>query len=295
MKFKDVAERYLKIKTRRGNDKSRAAKLAIKQMVERWGNRNVSSIRAKDINDLQEELLYEHGLSNASVNTYLKYLRLTLCYARDKLVVLEGVPKIETLPEAMRELHLDPGQVRSLLRWLDPLRADMVEFALSCGQRNNNVRTLRWSQISKDGKYMSIESTETKNGKPALIPLNADARDILKRRERAQEELVKRRPFLRGKIDGVFVQDNGKPFSRSAVCNKTWRKAVDLAGLPKGTSFHTLRHTFATWHFQAQTDTRELMEIGGWRSINSLQRYTHMNNLHKLEAASRIEGMLRAN
>ena len=269
MKFKDVAERYLKIKTRRGNDKSRAAKLAIKQMVERWGNRNISSIRAKDINDLQEELLYEHGLSNSTVNTYLKYLRLTLCYARDKLEVIEGVPKIETLPEAMRELHLDPGQVRSLLRWLDPLRADMVEFALSCGQRNNNVRTLRWSQISKDGRYMSIESTQTKNGKPALIPLNGDARDILKRRERAQEELVKRRPFLRGKIDGVFVQDNGKPFSRSAVCNKTWRKAVDLAGLPKGTSFHTLRHTFATWHFQAQTDTRELMEIGGWRSLNS--------------------------
>lgn len=294
MKFKDVAERYLKIKTKRGNDKSRAAKLAIKQMVERWGNRNVSSIRAKDINDLQEELLYEHGLSNSTVNTYLKYLRLTLCYARDKLEVIEGVPKIETLPEAMRELHLDPGQVRSLLRWLDPLRADMVEFALSCGQRNNNVRTLRWSQISKDGRYMSIESTETKNGKPALIPLNGDARDILKRRERAQEELVKRRPFLRGKIDGVFVQDNGKPFSRSAVCNKTWRKAVDLAGLPKGTSFHTMRHTFATWHFQAQTDTRELMEIGGWRSLNSLQRYTHMSNFHKLDAASRIEGKLRA-
>jgi integrase len=294
MKFKDVAERYLKIKTRRGNDKSRAAKLAIKQMVERWGNRNISTIRAKDINDLQEELLYEHGLSNSTVNTYLKYLRLTLCYARDKLEVIEGVPKIETLPEAMRELHLDPGQVRSLLRWLDPLRADMVEFALSCGQRNNNVRTLRWSQISKDGRYMSIESTETKNGKPALIPLNGDARDILKRRERAQEELVKRRPFLRGKIDGVFVQDNGKPFSRSAVCNKTWRKAVDLAGLPKGTSFHTMRHTFATWHFQAQTDTRELMEIGGWRSLNSLQRYTHMSNFHKLDAASRIEGKLRA-
>ena len=294
MKFKDVAERYLKIKTKRGNDKSRAAKLAIKQMVERWGNRNISTIRAKDINDLQEELLYEHGLSNSTVNTYLKYLRLTLCYARDKLEVIEGVPKIETLPEAMRELHLDPGQVRSLLRWLDPLRADMVEFALSCGQRNNNVRTLRWSQISKDGRYMSIESTETKNGKPALIPLNGDARDILKRRERAQEELVKRRPFLRGKIDGVFVQDNGKPFSRSAVCNKTWRKAVDLAGLPKGTSFHTMRHTFATWHFQAQTDTRELMEIGGWRSLNSLQRYTHMSNFHKLDAASRIEGKLRA-
>ena len=264
-------------------------------MIERWGKRSVNSIRAKDINDLQEELLYEHGLSNATVNTYLKYLRLILNYARDRLEILDVVPTIKTLPETMKELYLEPGQVRSLLRWLDPLRADMVEFALCCGQRNNNVRTLRWSQISKDRKYMSIESTETKNGKPALIPLNGDARAILERRERQQDELIKRRPFLRGKIDCVFVQDNGHPFSRGAVCNKTWRKAVDLAGLPKGTSFHTLRHTFATWHFQMQTDTRELMEIGGWRSINSLQRYTHMNNRHKMQAASRIEGMLREN
>jgi integrase len=295
MKFQDVAERYKKIKTRRGNDKSPSAQHAIDRMIERWGKRSVNSIKAKDINDLQEELLYERGLSHATVNTYLKYLRLILNYARDRLEVLDVVPTIKTLPEAMKELYLEPGQVRSLLRWLDPLRADMVEFALCCGQRNNNVRTLRWSQISKDRKYMSIESSETKNGKPALIPLNGDARAILERRERQQEELIKRRPFLRGKIDCVFVQDNGHPFSRGAVCNKTWRKAVDLAGLPKGTSFHTLRHTFATWHFQMQTDTRELMEIGGWRSINSLQRYTHMNNRHKMQAASRIEGMLREN
>ena len=67
----------------------------------------------------------------------------------------------------------------------------------------------------------------------------------------------------------MFVQENGKPFSKDAVGNKTWRKAVDLAGLPAGTTFHTLRHSFATWHLQAGTDARELMDIGGWKSMNS--------------------------
>ena len=293
MKFRDVAERYLKLKTKRGNDKSTSAQAAIRKLIDRWGNRSVASIRRVDINDLQEELLYEKGLTNAAVNTYLKYLRLILNYARDQLEILETVPTIKTLPEEMKELYLEPDQVRSLIRWLDPLRADMVEFALACGQRRNNVRTLRWSQISKCGELMTFASSETKNGDRLVVPLNDDAKAILKKRERYQEELIKRRPFLRGKIDCVFVQENGKPFSKDAVGNKTWRKAVDLAGLPAGTTFHTLRHSFATWHLQAGTDARELMDIGGWKSMNSLLRYTHMNNAHKKQVANRIVGMLR--
>ena len=130
MKFRDVAERYLKLKTKRGNDKSTSAQAAIRKLIDRWGNRSVASIRRVDINDLQEELLYEKGLTNAAVNTYLKYLRLILNYARDQLEILETVPTIKTLPEEMKELYLELI-VRSLIRWLD-LRADMVEFALAC-------------------------------------------------------------------------------------------------------------------------------------------------------------------
>ena len=58
MKFRDVAERYLKLKTKRGNDKSTSAQAAIRKLIDRWGNRSVASIRRVDINDLQEELLW---------------------------------------------------------------------------------------------------------------------------------------------------------------------------------------------------------------------------------------------
>ena len=62
--------------------------------------------------------------------------------------------------------------------------------------------------------------------------------------------------------------------------------------LPEGTSFHTLRHMFASWHIRAGTDIRELMELGGWSSFNSMKRYTHLSNEHRKSAASRIEGMV---
>ena len=74
---------------------------------------------------------------------------------------------------------------------------------------------------------------------------------------------------------------------------KTPRNRVPRdTGLPKRTSFHTLSHTFASWHIRAGTDIRELMELGGWSSFNSMKRYTHLSNEHRKSAASRIEGMV---
>jgi site-specific recombinase XerD len=50
---------------------------------------------------------------------------------------------------------------------------------------------------------------------------------------------------------------------------------------------HTLRHTWATWFYAAHRDVRALMELGGWKSISQVQRYTHANKEHlrdKVEA-----------
>jgi integrase len=43
---------------------------------------------------------------------------------------------------------------------------------------------------------------------------------------------------------------------------------------------HDCRHTWATWHYAANRDLRALMELGGWKSIAMVQRYTHINAGH---------------
>jgi hypothetical protein len=40
------------------------------------------------------------------------------------------------------------------------------------------------------------------------------------------------------------------------------------------------------------TGERTLMEIGGWKSSQSMKRYMHLNHKYKAEAASKLEGMV---
>jgi len=289
--FARVAQRYLNRKTKFGNGKSGTATLVLKQMSNRWKGRSIRDISKADITEMVEDL-EARKLANATINNYLKYLKAVMNYAADELELMESTPKIKMLRENERELFLEPEQVKRLLRFLDPLRADLVEFALNVGQRNTNVRLLRWDQLTQGLDFIRYKGSETKNGKPQLIPLNGDAQSILRKRVHLREELELSRPRLVGQIDHVFFQEDGKPFHRTSLVNDSWRRAVKNAGLPKGTSFHTLRHTFASWHIRAGTDIRELMELGGWSSFNSMKRYTHLSNEHRKSAASRIEGMV---
>ncbi|MDC7683864.1 tyrosine-type recombinase/integrase [Asticcacaulis sp. BYS171W] len=43
---------------------------------------------------------------------------------------------------------------------------------------------------------------------------------------------------------------------------------------------HTFRHTWATWHYMANRDVAKLMELGGWKSLDMVMRYTHVNRDH---------------
>jgi integrase len=290
--FEAVAKMYLNKETRRGNQKSETAQRVLKQMSNRWKDMDVGDIRKPDIADLVDDLK-SRKLKNATVNNYLKYLKAVLNFAKDERELIDSVPKIVQLRETPREFYMEPHQVQTLIRFLDPLRADMVEFGLSIGQRNANIRLLRWDQLSEGFQFIRYSRDETKNGKALVVPLNKDARAVLRKRWHIKEELELSRPRMRGHIHHVFFQENGSPFHKDSVTNRKWRRAVELAGLPKGTCFHTLRHTFASWHIRAGTDIKELMEVGGWSSLNSMQRYVHMNNEHRTKVADRISGMVR--
>ena len=65
------------------------------------------------------------------------------------------------------------------------------------------------------------------------------------------------------------------------------------AGLPAGTTFHTLRHTFASLHIKNGTQAVELKELGNWSSLNSIARYTHLGTEHKRVVINRLEGVLQ--
>ena len=105
---------------------------------------------------------------------------------------------------------------------------------------------------------------QAKSGKPISVPLSNDALKVLKKQ--------------RGQHDKwVFPYLGGDPITR--VSNHGWKSACKAAKLDD-INFHTLRHTFATWHVLNGTPLEVLKELGGWNSIEMVMKYAHMAESH---------------
>jgi integrase len=253
--FRECAEVYLAAPTKKsGKRKGDYTIKIVNELIGRWGDLPIKKFENKKLlTTFFAELSQRNNrwtgepVTAGWVNTYRTYCRALLTHARDEQEAIEKVPKFSNVKENERELHLSPVQCRELMRWLDELRADMVEFALCCGQRNKSIRLLRWESVSDDLSRMHISAKDAKNGIATSFPLNKDAQRILRRRKEVKRELELKYPYLiKGKpkgIEYVFVQENkwvksiGKPFAKCSLVNNTWRRAVENAGLPRALCF----------------------------------------------------------
>ena len=59
-----------------------------------------------------------------------------------------------------------------------------------------------------------------------------------------------------------------------------YKAAVKAAGLPAEFDWHSLRHTWASWHVQNGTPLAVLMQLGGWASYAMVLRYAHLAPSH---------------
>ena len=64
-----------------------------------------------------------------------------------------------------------------------------------------------------------------------------------------------------------------------------FESACERANLPDVTP-HVLRHTFASRLVMNGVDLRTVQELGGWKSLNMVQRYAHLSQDHKREQSN---------
>jgi integrase len=301
--FKEITDRYLAQPSAHNDEKQRTTVVVANNLVKVFGDKPIKAFEKIALFDnFIENLRVQPSkrkigqrVSNSWVNKHTIIMRAILNYAYSKEHI-DRVPKLSVLPETKSKIFLQPQQVLDLIGSLDELRADQVRFAVATGLRKTNIRLLKWEQISEDLSSLLVDGKDAKMGEDILIPLNADARAVLLRRKDLNDALVKKHRYLRNKIDYVFVQQSGGKTKvgnvLSEITNNTYRNACRKAGLPEGTTFHTMRHTFASWHIENGTSEMVLMELGGWKDRTSLQRYAHLNQAQRKIASSNIEGML---
>jgi integrase/recombinase XerD len=170
---------------------------------------------------------------------------------------------------------LSPENVEKLLH--APLPADrfflrdraLLETLYATGCRASEVVNLKLGDLHLDAKYCKAFG---KGSKQRIVPLGSKAVSALR------AYLGEERPGLTAETPAefVFLSRGGKKLDREVL----WmivKKYVRRAGLPKKTSPHTLRHSFATHLLSGGADLRAVQEMLGHSSIGTTQIYTHVD------------------
>ena len=217
-------------------------------------------------------------VSPGTVNKVLGVLRSVL-NAAVSWEWIDRAPKVSVLPVTTKRVRwITQEQAKRLVAALPSHLADMALFSLETGLRRANVTGLKWSQVDLVRKMAWIHPDEAKARKAIPVPLSEAAVTVLRR----QRFAVRDPEFL----DFVFVF-HGKPVYQTTT--QAWRKALQKAGI-KDFRWHDLRHTWASWHVQRGTPLHVLQALGGWESVEMVQRYAHFSTDHLAQWAKSFNG-----
>lgn len=217
-------------------------------------------------------------VSPGTVNKVLGVLRSVLNVAVS-WEWIDRMPKVSMLKVAARRVRwLTQEQAQRLVMVLPQHLSDMALFSLETGLRRANVTGLKWSQVDLARKMAWIHPDEAKARKAIAVPLSEMAIEVLRR-----QRLAERNPDF---TDFVFVF-RGKPVYQTAT--QAWRKTLKKVGI-KDFRWHDLRHTWASWHVQRGTPLHVLQALGGWESVEMVQRYAHFSSDHLAQWAKSFNG-----
>ena len=75
---------------------------------------------------------------------------------------------------------------------------------------------------------------------------------------------------------------------------KTHQTIIEKAKLPYKV-IHFLRHTWATTVYEATGDLLAVKEMGGWKSIEAVQKYTHVSRKMRRNKLKQIRNYVSSN
>jgi len=236
-------------------------------------------LRDKYLDDIDRELIDSiaeakeaDGRSPATVNRYLALIRAILRAAWLEWNWIEKAPKIRMRKEPKKRVRfLNRRDAERLLSELPAHLSAIARFALCTGLRMNNIVQLKWSQVDLEQHLAWIHPDESKSGNAIGVPLNSEAREVLRQQYGKHHQRV-------------FTYE-GKPVLRAST--HAWYKACKRAGI-ENFRFHDLRHTWASWHAQQGTPLNILQEMGGWSSSEMVKRYAHLTAGHLVDYAEKI-------
>ena len=236
-------------------------------------------------------ILVHNAVSKNSIyqaNRLIEELRLVEQYAIEIGVLNQRIcifSKKELNKETDRLDREDPYTRFEMKRYrkaaLQLIGIDRGIYLVSClmllacgllgGRSKSMIFSLTWDQI--DMKNNIIRFLDTKNNDTiildfdyrfrAILRIMANHRKTLNHKDKRYQYVF---PSLDKRFKNKFIKDP----------RKTHQSIIQRAKLPYKV-IHFLRHSWATTFYEATKDLLAVKEMGGWKSIEAVQKYTQVS------------------
>ena len=239
-------------------------------LVRHFGDRTLQEITPKAIEDFIRARL-DSGVKGSTTNRQRTCLSKIFSCAIDW-----GYYRGENPVRRVKPFRESPGRVRflsadeasALVATAPAHLKPILVCALHTGGRRREILSLRWEDVAGDVLY--FDQTNTKSGQQRELPIDGELAAAL-----AEQ---KRRRFGGGDARDYVFTWSGK---RIRSVRTAFEKARKRAGLGKDVTFHTLRHTFASWFMINGGDLYRLQRYLGHSTIELTQRYAHLSAEHR--------------
>jgi site-specific recombinase XerD len=245
---------------------------------------SAAAITPTDIRDYRAELLSTDGRKLATINRRLAALRSFFSWAQAEGLVqespVERIKGVQTQQQApkwiqRREAH---RLLRAVERAGNKRDLAIASILYYTGLRVRELTSLRLVDLELSERRGVLTIRAGKGGKFRLVPLNGEARAVLK-------DYLAVRPHASD--DHLFLGQRGTGIMPRMV-EYLLAKYARLAGL-EGVTPHTLRHTAAKGLLDAGVSLEKVASILGHQRLQTTALYTTPSFSNLEQAVARLE------
>ncbi len=219
--------------------------------------------------------LSKKGLSKSSISRKISSLRSFFSHLQRKGFIDSNpaesiplpkkekiMPKFLSIEEVERLLEVKSEKASFTL-----LRNDAIlELLYATGLRISELVGLNIEDLNFNERLIKVRG---KGKKERIVPFSEIAEEKLKKYMKVRAKLALK------DTTALFVNRFGKRLTQRYI-QKMIKTYKILAGIEKDFTPHSLRHSFATHLLEKGADLRVIQELLGHSSLNTTQRYTHL-------------------
>lgn len=260
-------ERELKI--RGFSQKTVKSYLLYNRLFLQFSQKSPKSVTNKDV---RQYLLFlkSKNCASSTLNVALNALKFYYqqLLKRKFFFDIRSAKKTNYLPTVLSREEID----RMLTTTTNSKHNFLISLMYSAGLRVSEVITIKMRDFDLDRKIITVR--QGKGCKDRYTLLSGKLIPILKK------QLLLKKPN-----DYLFTGAGGNGHLTTVSAEKVVKKAVELAGISKNVSCHSLRHSFATHLLESGTNIRYIQELLGHKRLETTQIYTKVaiNNLRDIK------------